>query len=199
MWRVSSSISPMAMPEVGLPNEPVPQTVTPRSVAAATSIEALRMPVVIRSLSLGSFSMTARGKPVRSRMAQTISKSCSALITLSGPPRCSLNTLMSRSLETLDQSATLRVTFWKSSRIAQRYLAMGRPLGVLLGSVGRPAEREQYLEGALRAAAIQTRNRARPQWGDALSARASKATRRARGAAAWLAFSLGAGQLLACA
>src|SRR5215813_13302509 len=68
MWRVSSSISPMAMPAVGLPNEPVPQTATPRSVAATTSIEALRMPVVIRSLSLGSFSITARGKAVRSRL-----------------------------------------------------------------------------------------------------------------------------------
>ena len=43
----------MAMPEVGLPNEPVPQTVTPRSAAAAMSIEALRMPVVIRSLRSG--------------------------------------------------------------------------------------------------------------------------------------------------
>ena len=52
----------MAMPEVGLPNEPVPQTVTPLSAAAAMSIEALRMPVVIRSLRSGSFSMTARGK-----------------------------------------------------------------------------------------------------------------------------------------
>ena len=48
------------------------------------SIEALRMPVVIRSLRSGSFSITARGKPVRSRMAQTIWNPCSALTTLSG-------------------------------------------------------------------------------------------------------------------
>src|SRR5262249_58322126 len=129
-------LRPIDIARVVLTTEPVPQTVPRRSVAAATSIEALRMPVVISSLSLGSFSITARGKPVRSRMAQTISKSASALTTLSGPPRCSLNTLMSRSLETLDQSATLRVTFWKSSRIAQRYFAMGRPLG---GPEGRAA------------------------------------------------------------
>ena len=45
------------------------RTALPRAI----SIEALRMPVVIRSLSCGSFSMTARGKPVRSRMATTIS------------------------------------------------------------------------------------------------------------------------------
>ena len=70
------------------------------------------MPVVIRSLRSGSFSITARGKPVRSRMAQTISNPCSALTTLSGPPRCSLNTLMSRSPATFDQSATCRATFW---------------------------------------------------------------------------------------
>ena len=52
----------MAMPEVGLPNEPVPQTVTPCSLPAATSIEALRAPVVMSSLRSGSFSITARGK-----------------------------------------------------------------------------------------------------------------------------------------
>ena len=62
-------MSPMAMPEVGLPNEPVPQTVTPRSLAASVSIEALRMPVVMRSFKSGSASITLRGKPVRSRMA----------------------------------------------------------------------------------------------------------------------------------
>ena len=52
----------MAMPEVGLPNEPVPQTVTPRAFAASVSIEALRMPVVIRSFRSGSASITAAGK-----------------------------------------------------------------------------------------------------------------------------------------
>ncbi len=104
--------SPMAMPEVGLPNEPVPQTVTPRALAASVSIEALRMPVVMRSFRSGSASITAFGKPVRSRMATTIWKPCSAAMTLSGPPRCSLKTLSSTSPLTLDQSATLRTTFW---------------------------------------------------------------------------------------
>ena len=101
----------MAMPEVGLPNEPVPQTVTPFSLAAATSIEALRAPVVMSSLRSGSFSITARGKGVRSRMAQTMLKPASALTTLSAEPRCSVNTLMSRSPFTGDQSATDRATF----------------------------------------------------------------------------------------
>ena len=65
----------MAMPEVGLPKAPVPQTVTPRAFAASVSIEALRMPVVIRSFRLGSASITCFGKPVRSRMATMMSKS----------------------------------------------------------------------------------------------------------------------------
>jgi hypothetical protein len=56
-------------------------------LAAATSIDALRRPVVIRSLSCGSFSMTARGNAVRSRMAQTMSNPCSAAMTLSAAPR----------------------------------------------------------------------------------------------------------------
>ena len=99
------------MPEVGLPNEPVPHTVTPRSLAASVSIEALRMPVVMRSFKSGSASITLRGKPVRSRMATTIWKPLSAAMTLSGPPRCALKTLKSTSLLTFDQSATLSTTF----------------------------------------------------------------------------------------
>ncbi len=75
------------MPEVGLPTAGVPQTTMPRALAAVTSIEALRMPVVMRSLSCGSFSITSRGKAVRSRMAQMISKPCSAAMTLSAAPR----------------------------------------------------------------------------------------------------------------
>src|SRR5215468_7187610 len=156
MWRVSSSIRPMAMPEVGLPNEPVPHTVTPRSAAAAMSIEALRMPVVMRSLRSGNFSRTARGKAVRSRMAQMILNPCRALMTFSAPPRCSLNTLMSTSPETFDQSATFRATFWKSSRIAQRYLAMGL---IFLGA----DETDRYRR-VRPAGAIETRNRQGPQW-----------------------------------
>ena len=43
----------MAMPEVGLPNEPVPQTVTPRAFAASVSIEALRRPGGDQELQVG--------------------------------------------------------------------------------------------------------------------------------------------------
>ena len=111
MRRVSSSIRPMAMPEVGLPKEPVPQTVTPLSALAAMSIEALRMPVVIRSFRSGSFSITARGKAVRSRMAQTIWKPWSAL-TMLWPAEVLVEPLMSMSPATFDQSATDSATFW---------------------------------------------------------------------------------------
>ena len=62
MWRVSSSIRPKAMPAVGLPKPPVPQTVMPRSAAALMSKELLRAPVVISSFRSGSASITLRGK-----------------------------------------------------------------------------------------------------------------------------------------
>ena len=62
MWRVNSSIRPKAMPAVGLPKPPVPQTGMPRSVAALTSNEVLRAPVVISSFRSGRASITLRGK-----------------------------------------------------------------------------------------------------------------------------------------
>src|SRR5512132_4435729 len=46
---VNSSIRPKAIPVVGLPTEPVPHTVTPRSAQALISNELLRAPVVMRS------------------------------------------------------------------------------------------------------------------------------------------------------
>ncbi len=95
MWRASSSISPVAMAAVALPKDGVPQTTTPCALAASRSIEALRMPVVIRSFRSGSASITARGKAVRSRIAQTMAKPCNAAMTSSGEPRCSLKTLIS--------------------------------------------------------------------------------------------------------
>jgi hypothetical protein len=94
-----------------LPNAGVPQTTTPRALAASRSIEALRIPVVIRSFRSRSASITARGKAVRSRMAQTMAKPCSAAMTLSWEPRCSLNTLISTSPLTFDQSAKVSATF----------------------------------------------------------------------------------------
>ena len=51
-----------------MPTPPVPQTVTPRSLAALMSKELFLPPVVINSFRSGSASITARGKGVRSRM-----------------------------------------------------------------------------------------------------------------------------------
>jgi len=56
----------------------VPETTTPRAAAAATSMDALRMPVVTTSFSLGSRAKTAAGNGVRSRMRITMSKARSA-------------------------------------------------------------------------------------------------------------------------
>ena len=100
------------MAAVALPNDGVPQTTTPRVLAASSSIEALRMPVVIKSFRSGSASITARGKAVRSRIAQTMVKPCNAVMTSSGEPRCSLKTLISNSPATFDQSAMASATFW---------------------------------------------------------------------------------------
>ena len=68
----------MAIPVVGFPTAPVPQTVTPLSAAAFRSNELLRMPVVMSSFRFGKPSITLREKRVRSRMAQTIEKSFNA-------------------------------------------------------------------------------------------------------------------------
>ena len=101
----------MAMPAVGLPKPPVPQTTTPRSFSASMSNEALRMPEVSSSFSFGSASTVSRRNGVRSRIAQTMSKSFSALMTLDASPRCSLKTVMSALPLSADQSAILRATF----------------------------------------------------------------------------------------
>ncbi len=81
-------------------------------MAASRSIARLTIPVVTRRRSCGSASISWRGNGVRSRMAQMISKPASAPATASGPPKGSLNTLMSRSPATFDQSAILRATLW---------------------------------------------------------------------------------------
>jgi hypothetical protein len=83
MRRVSSSISPKAMPVVGEPKAPVPQTVTPRSAAAFRSNELFLAPVVMSNLRSGSASIIARGNGVRSRMPTITAKPCSALIASS--------------------------------------------------------------------------------------------------------------------
>ena len=109
--RVSSRISPQAMAVVGLPKLPVPQTVTLRSLAASRSMARLTMPVVMRRRRSGNASISTRGNGVRSRMATTMAKLCSMRATLAEGPSGSLNTLMSRSPATFDQSAISRATF----------------------------------------------------------------------------------------
>ncbi len=99
------------MPVVGLPNEPVPHTVIPRSAAAVMSIEALRAPVVIRSLRLGSASMVLRRNGVRSRIMQTMWKSLRVRWTSSGPLIGLLNTVTSTSAAICPQSANFGATF----------------------------------------------------------------------------------------
>ena len=61
----------------------VPHSTTLWSLAASMSIAALRMPEVISSFSFGSAANSARGNGVRSRIAQMISKSFSALAAAS--------------------------------------------------------------------------------------------------------------------
>ncbi len=86
----------------------VPHSTTPRSLAASVSIAALRMPEVISSFSLGKASSTARGNGVRSRIAQMISKSFSALTTASGEANGWSNTVTSTRSAIFDQSAISR-------------------------------------------------------------------------------------------
>ena len=58
-------------------NASVPQTVTPSSCAASTSIAALAMPAVTSSRSDGRRARIVAGKGVRSRIATTASKGAS--------------------------------------------------------------------------------------------------------------------------
>ena len=71
------------------------------------------MPVVIRSFSSGSASITARGNAVRSRIAQTMSKPLSASTTLVRGPEMLVEHLdRRRRPSTFDQSAIVSATFW---------------------------------------------------------------------------------------
>ena len=88
----------------------VPHSTTPWSLAASMSIAALRMPEVINSFRFGRAANIVRGNGVRSRMAQMISKSLSALAAASEVLNGSLKTVTSTRSESLDQSATLRAT-----------------------------------------------------------------------------------------
>ena len=94
------------------PPPDVPHTVTLWSLAAATSIDALRLPVVTSSLSFGSRSISARGNGVRSRMTPITSKSASARAQASTSGRCWLNTTTRWPCCSRDQSAMRKATFW---------------------------------------------------------------------------------------
>ncbi len=89
----------------------VPHSTTLWSLAASMSIAALRMPEVIRSFSLGNAANSARGNGVRSRIAQMISKSFSAVAAAPVEAKGSLNTLRSTRSPIFDQSAIRSVRF----------------------------------------------------------------------------------------
>ena len=88
----------------------VPHSTTPWSLAASMSIAALRMPEVISSFSFGSAANIVRGNGVRSRIAQMISKSFSALAAASAFANGWLKTVTSTRSAIFDQSATFRAT-----------------------------------------------------------------------------------------
>ena len=71
--QVSSTVA------VAPAHPPVPHTTIPSSLAAATSMTALAMPLVTRSRRPGRPDRTSRPKAVRSRMATTASKGCRRL------------------------------------------------------------------------------------------------------------------------
>src|SRR5438552_3305682 len=80
MRRTRARMSPHVSSAVGYGSPAVPQTMTPRSTQAPTSMDALRIPVVTRSLSRGRFSRSARDNAVRSRMATTASMSATVRV-----------------------------------------------------------------------------------------------------------------------
>jgi len=84
---------------------PVPQTVTPRSRAAAISMAALPIPVVTSSRSCGSSDSRPAPKAVRSRIATMTSNGLSAAASASCRSMCSVNTVISGLPGRLSQSA----------------------------------------------------------------------------------------------
>jgi hypothetical protein len=100
--QVSSAV------EAWLP--PVPQTVIPRSPAAARSMDALAIPVVTSSRSRGSWFSRSASKAVLSRIATITSYGPRALTSASVRPMCWAKTSISASARTPDQSALARAT-----------------------------------------------------------------------------------------
>ena len=136
---------------VALPNAGVPQTTTPCALAASRSIEALRIPVVIRSFRSGSASITARGKAVRSRMAQTMAKPCSAAMTLSWRAEMFVEHLdLHVALDLRPVGKSQRdVLIIVENCAAQRheYRLLGRARRRLITAFGRQASDEQQTAG----------------------------------------------------
>ncbi|MDB5627551.1 MAG: hypothetical protein JWR73_3353 [Tardiphaga sp.] len=100
------------MPIVGLPTIAVPQTVTLRCFAAARSIAAFRIPDVTSSFKFGRASNRPRGNGVRSRIAQMMSKPCSARAASSVEVRMFVKLVISTRSASTDQSARVSATFW---------------------------------------------------------------------------------------
>ena len=105
-------IRPQASSAVGPPTLGVPQTVTPRSPAAATSMDAFLMPLVTSSLRLGKRSSRVRRNGVRSRMTQTISNRCNRSARASSSSRWLWNTVKSRFPGISLASSRDRATCW---------------------------------------------------------------------------------------
>ena len=97
-------MSPQVSSAVEVPLVPVPQTVMPRSLAAAVSMALFRMPVVTSSFRLGSRSSRGRGNAVRSRMATTTSKGWRRSARASSSVIVSENVVTSTGPATFDQS-----------------------------------------------------------------------------------------------
>jgi hypothetical protein len=112
MCRTSARISPQVSSAVEVATPPVPHTVTPRADAAAMSIAAFAMPVVTSSRSLGSRPIRSASNGVRSRIATMTSYGSSARTSASVRAMCSVNTSMSATARTPDQSAHDRATRW---------------------------------------------------------------------------------------
>jgi len=89
---VIARIIPIVSSGIALPAPPVPQTTTPSRPAAATSMDALCIPVVMSSFSSGSRSRVDAGKGVRSRMATTISLPARRSTSSSVSAMCSVTT-----------------------------------------------------------------------------------------------------------
>ena len=112
MCRAVARISAQVSSAVAVGCEPVPQTVIPRSSAAAMSMDLLRMPVVTSSFRLGSRASRVRGNAVRSRIATTTSKGSRRAASASSSVIVSENVVTSTGSGTFDQSQKSAATDW---------------------------------------------------------------------------------------